>query len=133
MIAQLEITYEDGSIQTIISDNSWKYMESQARTGKYIFGYTTQFSEDINLNLWEDNWCEPLYDFSHWQNANVAGVPYPLHYTMRPQPTPPVKHEKIYPVDEYDMIVVCGYTRMRNVLREYVNSLNQNFGSVGLK
>ena len=98
MIAQLEITYEDGSMQTIISDNSWKYMDSQARTGKYIFGYTTQFSEDINLNLWEDNWCEPLYDFSHWQNANVAGVPYPLHYTMRPQPTPPVKHEKIYPV-----------------------------------
>ena len=98
MIAQLEITYEDGSAQMVISDGSWKYTESQARIGKYIWGYTTQFSEDIDLNLWEDGWCEPAYDLSNWQNANVAGVPYPLHYTLHPQPTPPVKHEKIHPV-----------------------------------
>lgn len=39
-----------------------------------------------------------------------------------------------FPYDDFvDNMDSNGYTRMTNVLREYVNSLNQNFGSVGLK
>jgi len=98
MIAQLEITYEDGSKQTVISDRTWKYTESNARTGSKIWGYTTQFSEDMDLNLWEEGWYNADYDISDWADANVAGIPYPFYYNLIPQPTPPVKHEKLYPV-----------------------------------
>lgn len=95
MIAQLEITYADGSTETVISDSTWKYKESQARTARYIFGYETQFSEDMDLLKWDSNWYSADYDISAWHNALVKETLQP--YTLIPQTTPPVEHKKIHP------------------------------------
>lgn len=120
MIAQLEIMYEDGTTQTVVSDKSWKCKESTARLGKYIFGYQTQFSEDINLNEWEDGWFDVEYDISGWEVPDISGVPYPLHYHLVPQITPTVKHEKRYPLQIKK--IEKGF--LYDFGKEYVGTLN---------
>jgi len=96
MIAELQITYSDGKTQIISSDSSWKCKESNARTTREIFGYETQFSEDIDLNLWEDGWTDADYDISAWDSVCLSGNPMPYYLNLVPQITPTVKHKKVY-------------------------------------
>jgi len=90
--AQLEITFADGKTQTIVSDRSWKYTESDAFSEHYRYGYQTQFSEDIDLAKWDADWYS-----KDGSEPCVVATPYPGHYTLYPQITPSVKHEKVYP------------------------------------
>lgn len=93
MIMQLEIEYEDGSFDFIVSDKSFKYKECDAFTPAYVYGYQTQFSEDIDLGKYKKD----LLINETWQNAYNAAKPYPIEYNLVPQPTPPVFHYKVYP------------------------------------
>ena len=97
MIAELHITYDDGSREIIKSDRTWKYRESDAYTAKYEYGYQTQFSEDIDLKKLRSDWREVGFDDSGWSSPEVAARPYPTEYNLIPQITPTVKHEKVYP------------------------------------
>lgn len=92
MIAQLEISYTDGEVETIVSDRSWTYVEADAFSEHYRYGYQSQFSEDIDLSKWDADWYSKV-----GEKACVVANPYPGHYTLCPQITPPVKHERIYP------------------------------------
>lgn len=97
MILQLEITYTDGTCQVITSDRSWKYTECDAYTPKHLYGYQTQFSEDIDLGRIPCGWTDLGYDTDEWSYAQVQAKPYPPEYNLTPQLTPPVRHEKVYP------------------------------------
>jgi len=97
VILQLEISYADGTSETICSDSTWVYKESTARTSRYTFGYQTALSEDIDLNLWEDGWYDVDHDLSDWKPVSLTGCPYPVRYELQPQSTPLVKHEIIHP------------------------------------
>ena len=99
LIAELQITYSDGSTQIIKTDSSWKCKESNARTARYTFGYQTQFSEDIDLNLWDEGWYNADFDISDWDSVCLSGNPTPVHLNIVPQITPPVKHKKIHPTE----------------------------------
>ncbi|MBQ5390309.1 MAG: family 78 glycoside hydrolase catalytic domain, partial [Clostridia bacterium] len=98
MIAQLQITYEDGSVQTVVSDSSWKYAECDAYTPAMLYGYQTQFSEDIDLARYPFGWTDTDFCDNGWENALLAANPYPQDYHLVPQITPTVSHTKVYPV-----------------------------------
>ncbi len=99
MMAQLEITYDDGSCDTIVSDRSWKYCECSAYTPSYVYGYQTQFSEDIDFRKIPRGWTEIGFDCASWKSALVCAKPYPTEYNLIPQITPTVEHEKIFPAE----------------------------------
>jgi len=69
LIFQLEITYADGTQQTIRSDNTWK-----ATTGPLQHdGIFTGETYDARLDL--GSWNKPGYDDSNWQAAILVRAP----------------------------------------------------------
>lgn len=62
---------------------SWKYQICRAYSGA-VTGYDTQFLENFDSRLWEDNWNGISYDDSRWE----AMVPAEwADYCLIPQPT----------------------------------------------
>ena len=51
LICDLVIEYKDGKKETVSTDRSWKYRETNAYSPRHIYGYQTQFSEDIDFSL----------------------------------------------------------------------------------
>ncbi len=85
LIAQLEITYTDGSIETIVSDESWK-----TAPGPIV-------RNDVYLGEWYDarreqpGWHTAAFDDGDWQEA-VAAEPPPG--ALRWQFIPPIRHTR---------------------------------------
>ena len=70
MIAELHITYADGSVQRIVTDGTWKttasgpYLSNNIYCGDYY---------DSNLEI--PGWNKPGFDDSSWSNALVVSAP----------------------------------------------------------
>lgn len=79
--AQLEITYRDGSTETIATDESWK-----AGAGE-IVGSDMQWGEILDARKAAANWNRPAFDDSTWANAVVEQH----DVTLVPQVGPPVR------------------------------------------
>lgn len=91
LLFEIELTKEDGSKEYIISDASWKCRICDAIKGSRLYGYNTQYSEDISMPDYPKDWLENDFDDSDWEKVCVRGTPYPMHYTFYPQPTPPAE------------------------------------------
>lgn len=68
-MGQVEVTYKDGTTETIASDETWK-IEKSAIVKDQIF-----YGEHYNARLEHDGWSEAGYDDSSW--ANVVSKPAP--------------------------------------------------------
>jgi len=64
--AQLEITYVDGSHETMISDKTWK-----ATTGAIIYADLYQGSS-IDMRLANSDWAKSGYNTSNWQTPDLG-------------------------------------------------------------
>jgi alpha-L-rhamnosidase len=85
LICQLEIKYEDGSSQTIVSDNSWK-----CKQGPIIFdGIRNGEYYDARLEM--PDWDQPWYNDRDWHTA--LEVPGPKGQ-LKAQKLPPIKEMK---------------------------------------
>lgn len=69
MICQLRITYTDGSVATIVSDQSWKTAPS-AITYNSIFG-----GEDYDAQLEQQGWNQPHFKDDGWKQALLVTPP----------------------------------------------------------
>lgn len=69
MICLLKITYTDGTVQTIVSDESWKTAPS-AITYNSIFG-----GEDYDAQQEQAGWNKPGFQDVSWKNALPVTVP----------------------------------------------------------
>jgi len=69
MICLLQIKYTDGSMDNIVSDNSWKTSPS-AITFSSIFG-----GEDYDARLEQNNWCLAKFDDSSWKHVLLVTPP----------------------------------------------------------
>ncbi|WP_299582543.1 alpha-L-rhamnosidase [Mucilaginibacter sp.] len=70
MLLQLEITYQDGSKQTIISDNSWKFTaDGPIRTDNEYDG------EEYDATKEFTGWNTPVFNESEWLKAELVGSP----------------------------------------------------------
>ncbi|HHY86331.1 MAG TPA: family 78 glycoside hydrolase catalytic domain [Verrucomicrobia bacterium] len=79
--AQLEITYRDGSMQTIVTDESWR-----AGAGE-IIGSDMQWGEIIDARKRVEGWNRAGFDDSHWANAVIQTQ----QAAVVPQAGPPVR------------------------------------------
>lgn len=72
MICQLRIEYQDGTIETIGSDQTWK-----TSTGAYLFN--NLYSGDLyDARLEEKNWKASGFDDNKWSQAKTVKEPAPL-------------------------------------------------------
>ncbi|MEO7121090.1 MAG: family 78 glycoside hydrolase catalytic domain [Ginsengibacter sp.] len=64
-LLQLEITYNDGSVKTIVSDESWKSTTGSIRSSSIYDG------ETIDARMKKTGWTYSGYDDSKWSGVNV--------------------------------------------------------------
>ena len=89
LLLQLEITYENGKKETIISDPGWK-----TATGPFIWSDIYN-GETYDANLEIDNWESANFDDSQWENVLLAE---PSPAKLFAPPGPPVRRiEKVKP------------------------------------
>ena len=91
MICQLRMEYEDGSIETILSDATWK-----TSTGPFL--YNNLYSGDnYDAQLTKPGWDNTGFDDSRWSSALEVESPAPL---MVSQAMPPIRSTReIRPVE----------------------------------
>lgn len=91
LLFQLDILYEDGSAESIVSDDTWKFTaDGPIRTNNEYDG------EEYNANKELGNWSTPGYGDSQWLAAKLVEAP---EGKVVPQPILPMKvMQKIKPV-----------------------------------
>ena len=91
LLAQLEIAYEDGSTDMIISDESWKI------TSKGPIIANNEFDgEEYDARLELTGWENADFDDSSWNNADLMDAP---QGKITPQPNPNIQvQEEIKPI-----------------------------------
>ena len=81
-IAQLNIEYEDGTKQSIVSDRSWKVGESPIIKNNIYLGETYDARKE------QPNWNSPGFDDSFWNFANNVNEAIDV---LQAQPQPPIR------------------------------------------
>ncbi|MDL2300955.1 glycoside hydrolase family 78 protein [Lachnospiraceae bacterium OttesenSCG-928-D06] len=81
LLIQLEIVYEDGSSEVIVTDKSWKMTKSPI-TFCCIYG-----GEDFDGRLWKEGFLKPDYkEDDTWENAVVVDPPLGTIMGMKTEP-----------------------------------------------
>lgn len=110
MIFKLQIEYEDGTRQTVVSDDSWKAAPGPV-TFSSIYG-----GEDYDAGLAQAGWTSPDFDDSSWSAAVLTRFDSPL----RSQRTTPIKiRQRVPTVRKY-----------RNSKGNYLYDLGQNASGI---
>ena len=68
-IAQLHLTYSDGSEETIITDQSWKASKSAILMDMVYYG------EHYDARMEQPGWNAPGFDDSEWENVTMRKAP----------------------------------------------------------
>ena len=76
MICRLSIEYSDGTLENIVSDNSWRTSASPISFSS-IYG-----GEDYDARLEQDHWNEPGFDDSKWKQVVLVEGPPVLNSQM---------------------------------------------------
>lgn len=111
MIAQIRITYTDGSEELIVSDTDWKSAPSPV-TFSSIYG-----GEDYNALLEKPGWNKPYFDDTKWNNSLPAKEPGGKLFA-----------EKSYPVKIMETFVPQKITRLK--ADTYVYDFGQNASGI---
>jgi alpha-L-rhamnosidase len=90
LLLQLAITYDDGSIETIVSDGSWK-----STTGS-IISSSIYDGETVDDRKAKGDWTLPGYDDSKWSDVKVEDFSKDNLIATRNEPAR--KHETFKPV-----------------------------------
>jgi alpha-L-rhamnosidase len=90
LICQVDITYTDGTSETVITDESWKSSTGAVRYSEIYNG------ETIDARLEKAGWTLPGYNDADWTRAKVAE--YPLHILVATANEPVKKHETFIPL-----------------------------------
>lgn len=72
-ICELHVQYEDGRVERIGTDASWKARTLTAFSSRHMFGWETGFNEDIDARQLPVGWQGSEFDASHWPDAVVIG------------------------------------------------------------
>ncbi|MEA5404327.1 glycoside hydrolase family 78 protein [Arcicella sp. DC2W] len=90
LLFQLELTYSDGSKESVVSDNSWKVAESDIRFAEIYDGEVIDASKRIA------NWASIAFNDTNWKNA--VEKKFPTDYLNASVNEPIKKHETFKPV-----------------------------------
>lgn len=84
LIAQLEITYADGTVQRIVSDDSWRTALGPTTFSQWYGG------EDYDARQSQAGWDAARADLSGWQQAETTTPPTPTT-ALTAQMDPPIE------------------------------------------
>ena len=117
LLAQLHITYSDGTEDIIVSNNSWKASKSPILMDMVYYG------EHYDARKEQPGWCTPGFDDSAWQNVTIRKAPEGklVAHTALPDKVverlKPVKFEKSdngnYQIDFGEE--VTGWVKLSNI------------------
>ncbi|MBD3373536.1 Bacterial alpha-L-rhamnosidase [candidate division KSB1 bacterium] len=118
VLAQLHIEYENGEIEHILTDTSWK-----TSTGSIIRN-NVYLGEWVDARLQKEGWIESGYDDRDWEKAITAEPP---NGELTWQFIPPIRHTRtLYPVHltvpRPDTIVVDMGQNFAGVIRFRVSA-----------
>ncbi len=85
--AQLRVTYADGSVETIVTDNTWKTTPSAIMRNNAYLG------EHYDARMETPGWCAPAFKDSQWKQASVATAP---SGELTAQMQPPIRITKTF-------------------------------------
>lgn len=91
LLMQLQITYTDGTSQTIVTDNTWKSTQDGPITLNGIYD-----GEDYDARKEIKGWSSNNFDDSKWKNVNAAN--YSKKDLIATQTVPVKKIQEIKPV-----------------------------------
>jgi alpha-L-rhamnosidase len=63
LLAQMEVTFTDGTTQTVVTDGSWKMAPSPTTYTDFMFG------EDYDARLETNSWSSSSFDASSWSSV----------------------------------------------------------------
>lgn len=86
-IAQLNIVYEDGTKQTVVSDRDWTVGESPILKNSIYLGETYDARKE------QPGWNLPGFDDSSWKVANTVNEPI---HILQAQPQPKIRVTQIF-------------------------------------
>jgi alpha-L-rhamnosidase len=90
LLFQLDITYSDGSKESVVSDNSWRCTIGSITYSEIYNG------EIIDARKQRTGWRQPGYDYSNWNGVTVQD--YSKSILVATQNEPVRKHEEFTPV-----------------------------------
>jgi alpha-L-rhamnosidase len=91
LLAQLEITYDDGTTERVVSDDDWRTSVGPFRSSDLYQGETY----DARLEM--DGWDRPSFDDSGWHRVETFS---PDVGALVAPPGPPVRRIEVLPVRE---------------------------------
>lgn len=116
-IGQVHVTYKDGTVEIITSDESWKTSQGPIVMDMVYYGAT------YDARLEQQGWNEPGFDDSSWANAVLREKPYGKLVAHTPYPDKimeqlePVSIQKLengnYHVDFG--VEISGWVRLNNI------------------
>ncbi|HKL31554.1 MAG TPA: family 78 glycoside hydrolase catalytic domain, partial [Tangfeifania sp.] len=89
-LAQIHVTYEDGSEDVIVSDQTWKASKSPILMDMVFYG------EHYDARKEQSGWCTAGFDDSEWKTVAIRKAPYGKLVAHTPHPDKVV--ERIKPV-----------------------------------
>ena len=93
-LVQLQVTYTDGTVENISSDNSWKATANGPILGADIYNGETY---DARLEL--TGWDQPGYDMGKWNNPNLFNQSNDI--LIAPQGVPVKAIQEIKPIKQF--------------------------------
>ena len=90
----MQIDFSDGSRQETVTNNTWRYYDCKAFQSDRIFGYDTQYAEDIDMRLYPFGWTCNHFDDSEWKYPDVVRD-YP--HKLYKQSTMPLLWNRLQP------------------------------------
>jgi alpha-L-rhamnosidase len=91
LLAELQLTYADGYVQTVVTDDSWRTGPSPTTDNQIYDGQT------IDANRDQPGWSSPGFDASSW--VGVHPVEFDHGLLTAPIGPPVVRQESIKPVE----------------------------------
>lgn len=113
MICKIRLQYDDGSIENIVSDESWKTAPAPI-TYSSIYG-----GENYDARLEQPGWNQPEFDDSDWQDVVVVNAP-----------AKELLPETDYPVKISEVLKVKKMTRIEDMENSYLYDFGQNASGI---
>lgn len=113
MIMKLQLLYNDGTSEIVVSDESWKTTPGPITYSSIFAG------ETYNATLKQDGWDKTEFDDSNWQNAILAD-----------NPCEELIPEKDYPVKITEVLKVEKVSRIQDLENSYLYDFGQNASGI---
>lgn len=116
-LAQVHISYSDGTEEIIVSDTSWKVSKGPILMDMVYYG------EHYDARFEQKGWCQPDFDDTAWENAVVKKAPegklvaHTAHTDKVVEKLAPIRIEKMYNGNyKVDFgVEVSGWVRLKDM------------------